>query len=74
MDKGELWKYEFGVLPANDGGFILTLGANYERHMKGEDNHARFAQQRWAFSNVGDLLAFLSSQVGPDPRACAGDE
>ena len=74
MDKGELWKYEFEVLPASNGSFIVTLGREYERHVRGKPNNIGDTPERWAFTNVHDLLAFLHAQIGPDPRVNPDDQ
>lgn len=67
MDYGELFKSEFEILPAEEGGFIVTLGANYTRSVHGVENNIRDAagrpRQRWAFSNVTRLMDWLSEHA-----------
>jgi hypothetical protein len=78
MDRGEFFKHEFEVLPADNGSFIVTLGTEYDRLVNNRQDNisVRGGRQprRWAFSNVQDLLYFFTSQVAVDDSECDGSE
>ncbi|CCB64443.1 hypothetical protein [Hyphomicrobium sp. MC1] len=72
VDKGQFFKHEFHVLPALDGGFIVTLGSEY-KGFTSREGYEGWSQDRWAFSSVDDLLIFLNDQVLREDTRQNGD-
>lgn len=75
MDRGQLFEHEFEVLPMKEGGFVVVLGRNFGAgELTGERRWA-YQQDRWAFSNVTDLMRWLNSHAtAPDPHQPGNEE
>lgn len=53
MDRGEMFKREFRVMPGEDGSFVVMVG--------GPDRGA--IGSTWGFPKVGDLIVFLTDHA-----------
>lgn len=71
MDRGELLKYEFTILPGQNGSFVIRSGGGFDRHSPG---------YTFGFSSADDLIDFLSDERdavrdrGPQPPIAEGDK
>jgi len=61
MDMGKIFECEFQIMPASEGGFIVLLGRKWIDGERTISEH--YDNTRWAFSNVGDLLAWLQANA-----------
>jgi len=58
MNKGDLFKYQFDIVPCEEGTFIVHVAVN----------SGGYASKHYGFSNISDLMRWLQSHAQVQPQ------